>query len=309
MQHTSHLLMIKPVKFDFNEETAINNSFQSRSADEAVQEKALQEFNTFIDILRNHGVDVTVIEDTPEPHTPDSVFPNNWISFHDNGSVFLHPMFALNRRLERKPHILAEIRKKFKVDQIIDLTGHEAHHAFLEGTGSMVLDRNNKIVYACISPRTDKEVLKEFCDKVGYRAVSFTAVDAAGRAIYHTNVMMCVADAFVVICLDSIKNNTEKETVVNCITRTGKQVIEISFDQMNHFAGNMLQVHNMDGKIFTVMSSQAYRSLTPQQVKQIEQSSSIIHSEISTIEMNGGGSARCMMAEIFLSQCDPSVTA
>jgi len=309
MQHTSHLLMIKPVKFDFNTETEVNNSFQVRSEDKAVQEKALREFNTFIATLRNNGIDVTVIEDTPEPHTPDSVFPNNWISFHDNATVFLYPMFAGNRRLERKPNVLAEIRKKFRVDQIIDLTGHEAHHAFLEGTGSMVLDRDNKIAYACLSPRTDKEILQEFCDQMGYQAVSFIAVDESGRAIYHTNVIMCVADEFVVICLDTIKDTVQKKKVVDAIIQTGKQIIEISFDQMNHFAGNMLQVNNADGKKIMVMSSQAYHSLTPQQVQHIEQFNSIIHSDITTIETNGGGSARCMMAEIFLPPRDPSVTA
>lgn len=309
MQHTSHLLMIKPVKFAFNTETAVNNNFQVRSEDQAVQEKALLEFNTFIAILRKEGIDVTVIDDTPEPHTPDSVFPNNWISFHDNATIFLYPMFAVNRRLERKPHVLAAIRKKFRVDQTIDLSKHEAHDAFLEGTGSMVLDRDNKISYACLSPRTDKKVLDEFCDKIGYRAVNFTAVDAENKPIYHTNVMMCVADEFVVICLDTIKDNSEKKAVVDSITQNGQQIIGISFEQMNHFAGNMLQVHNADGKKILVMSSQAYHSLTQKQVEEIENFNSIIHSDITTIETNGGGSARCMMAEVFLDPSDPSVTS
>ena len=300
MQHTSHLLMIKPVKFNFNAETAVNNSFQVRSADKAVQEKALSEFNTFITTLRNKGIDVTVIEDTPEPHTPDSVFPNNWISFHDNATIFLYPMFAGNRRMERKPHVLTAIRKKFRIDQTFDLSGHEADHVFLEGTGSMVLDRDNKIAYACLSPRTDTKILNEFCEKSGYRSVSFSAVDEGNQLIYHTNVMMCVADAFVVICLDTIKDMAEKKTVVDSITQSGKQIIEISFNQMNCFAGNMLQVHNADGEKFIVMSSQAYHILTLQQVQEIEQYNSIIHSDITTIETNGGGSARCMMAEVFL---------
>jgi hypothetical protein len=300
MQHTSQLLMIKPVHFDFNAETAVNNSFQSRSADTQVQEKALQEFENFIAVLRNHGIDVTVIEDTPEPHTPDSVFPNNWISFHDGGIICLYPMFAVNRRLERKEHVLETIRQKFNITTTIDLTAHESDHVFLEGTGSMVLDRDNRIAYACLSPRTDKNLLQEFCNELDYRPVAFTAVDVNGLPIYHTNVMMCVADSYTIICLDSIRGSAEKETVVKTISQTGKQLIAINFDQMNHFAGNMLQVHNKDGEKFLVMSSQAYKSLLPQQIEEIEKFNPIIHADISTIETNGGGSARCMIAEVFL---------
>jgi hypothetical protein len=300
MQHTSHLLMIKPVSFDFNAETAVNNLFQVKSTENGIQEKALTEFENFISKLRQHKIDVTVIDDTPEPHTPDSVFPNNWISFHEDGSLLLYPMFAQNRRLERKQTVLDTIHQKFKVARTIDLTDHETKNHFLEGTGSMVLDRDNKIAYACLSPRTDKKILTEFCAKMAYTAISFTAVDAGGQPIYHTNVMMCVADAFVVICLDSIPDTAEKQQLRNSFTQTGKQLIEISFDQMNHFAGNMLQVHNSEGKKFLVMSSQAYHSLTDIQIAAIEHFNPIIHSDISTIETNGGGSARCMMAEVFL---------
>ncbi len=301
MQHTSHLLMIRPVKFDFNAETAVNNSFQVNAADKTVQEKALAEFETFIAILRAHGIDVTVIDDTPEPHTPDSVFPNNWISFHEDGSVLLYPMVAMNRRLERKQHVLDNIKQKFHVTRMIDLSFHEKENVFLEGTGSMVLDRENRIAYACLSPRTDKKVLQEFCDNMNYTPVSFSAVDGGNQPIYHTNVMMCIADDYAVICLDSIKNEIERKTVTDSLTQNGKQVIEISFDQMNHFAGNMLQVNNAEGKKFLVMSSQAYQSLTEQQLLSIEHFNPIIHSDITSIETNGGGSARCMMAEIFLS--------
>jgi hypothetical protein len=301
MQHTSHLLMIRPVQFDFNAETAVNNSFQVNSSDKTVQEKALKEFETFIAILREHAIDVTVIDDTPEPHTPDSVFPNNWISFHEDGSILLYPMFAMNRRLERKQHVLDRIKQKFHVTQMIDLSPREKENVFLEGTGSMVLDRENKIAYACLSPRTDKTILQEFCDKMKYTAVSFSATDAGNQPIYHTNVMMCVADDYAVICLDSIKNETERKEVSGSLTQTGKQVIGISLDQMNHFAGNMLQVHNTEGKKFLVMSSQAYHCLTKNQLLSIEHFNPIIHSDITTIETNGGGSARCMMAEIFLS--------
>ncbi|MES2329571.1 MAG: arginine deiminase-related protein [Bacteroidota bacterium] len=303
MQHTSHLLMIKPVRFDFNAETAVNNLFQVNAEDHAVQEKALREFEAFISTLRDHGIDVTVIDDTAEPHTPDSVFPNNWISFHENGTVILYPMFAANRRLERKQHVLDAIEQKFSINQMIDLSIYEKDDRFLEGTGSMVLDRENKIVYACLSPRTDAKILRKFCEQMNYTAVSFAAVDADGQPIYHTNVMMCVADEFAVICLESIKDETERKTVADLLTKTGKQIIEISFGQMNHFAGNMLQVHNKEGKKFLVMSSQAHQSLTTQQLLSIEHFNPVIHSDISTIETNGGGSARCMMAEIFLPQC------
>ncbi|GAC1536639.1 MAG: arginine deiminase-related protein [Sediminibacterium sp.] len=300
MQHTEHLLMIRPVKFDFNAETAVNNRFQTRSGDQAVQEKAAREFDGFIAVLRTHGIDVTVVPDTPEPPTPDAVFPNNWISFHSNGTVCLYPMFAVNRRMERKSHVIEALEQKFEVRETVDLTGHEALHVFLEGTGSMVLDRENKIAYACLSPRPDQLVLTEWCSIFGYQPVSFTAVDAGGLPIYHTNVMMCVADHYAVICLASIAAEKERKKVIDALSRTSKQLIDISFDQVNHFAGNMLQVHNKEGKIFLVMSTQAWQSLTGEQRKQLKQFNSIIHAAIPTIETNGGGSVRCMMAEVFL---------
>lgn len=302
MQTTSNLLMIKPVRFDFNAETAVNNSFQQASADQQVSEKAAAEFDRFVSVLSNAGVQVTVVEDTPEPHTPDSVFPNNWISFHTDGTIFLYPMFAVNRRLERKPHVLSAIAEKFRVENTIDLSAYEQQQLFLEGTGSMVLDRENKIAYACLSPRTDIQVLNDWCNKAGFRPVAFTSVDSKGDPIYHTNVMMCIADRFAVICLDSIPNETEKRSVIATLQDTKKEVIEISFDQMNHFAGNMLQVQNTRGDRFLVMSSQAYNSLTAEQIKRIEHYNPILHSDITTIETNGGGSARCMMAEVFLSE-------
>jgi hypothetical protein len=300
MQHTSHLLMIKPVNFDFNAETAVNNSFQVRSDDDGAQEKALAEFEGMIRVLRDHQIDVTVIEDTPDPHTPDSIFPNNWISFHSNGHVYLYPMFAANRRLERKQHVIDAIRQKFRLSRTIDLSYHEAHNGFLEGTGSMVLDRDNRIAYACLSPRTSKEILEEFCTLENFRAAVFTAVDASGEPIYHTNVMMCVADKYAVVCLESVADKDEKKMLAESILHSGKELIAISLEQMNHFAGNMLQVHNAERKTFLVMSSQAYRSLTALQLETIAKYDPVIHADIGTIEKNGGGSARCMMAEIFL---------
>lgn len=292
--------MIRPVQFAFNAETAVNNAFQVAGKEGGIQEKARQEFDGFVETLRSNGVDVTVIVDTPFPHTPDSIFPNNWVSFHADGSVVLYPMFAANRRLERKTGILDAIATKFTVRQTIDLSGYEKEAAFLEGTGSMVLDRQHRIAYACLSPRTDFFVLTDFCEKMGYTTETFDAVDQNGQPIYHTNVMMCVADRYVVICMDAIAASHEKEQVTAAIQQTGKDMIAISYDQMNHFAGNMLQVKNMQGEPLLVMSSQAFEALTKEQVSRLLGYNRIIHAPLTTIETNGGGSARCMMAEIHL---------
>lgn len=292
--------MIRPVAFDFNAETAVNNAFQQAGSNTDAQQKAEQEFDTFVDKLRQAGVDVTVVQDTPEPHTPDSIFPNNWISFHWDGSLILYPMFAVNRRAERKQHVIDAIASRFEIGNRIDFTQKENQDLFLEGTGSMVLDRPNKIAYACLSPRTHEALLKEWCTQMRYQPCAFHSVDAAGGEIYHTNVMMCVADRYVVICLDSIRNAEERKRVTETITETGKEIIEITYDQMNHFAGNMLQVENKEGAKFLVMSSQAFSALTPQQVAKLESFNPILHSDLTTIETNGGGSARCMMAEVFL---------
>lgn len=292
--------MIKPVNFGFNAETAVNNAFQVAGNDENAQQKAAKEFDDFVSALRNNGVTVTVIEDTPEPYTPDSIFPNNWVSFHNNGSVVLYPMYAVNRRLERKPHVLEQIKKAFEVKEIMDFSALEQKEQFMEGTGSMVLDRDSSFAYACLSPRTDKEALESICKKINYTPVVFDAVDEKGRAIYHTNVMMCVADKYVVICMDSIPNKSERALVEKNIADSGKEIVAISLNQMNHFAGNMLQVHNNKGEKLLVMSSQAYESLTPAQIAKLSSHNKIIHSSLTTIETNGGGSARCMMAEIHL---------
>jgi len=302
MQTTSHLLMIKPVAFDFNAETAVNNAFQQQGSNDHAQQKAEAEFDGFVQKLTAAGVDVTVIQDTEVPHTPDSIFPNNWISFHQDGTIVLYPMFAVNRRAERKQHVLEIIDSKFKLKQTIDFSAKENEHLFLEGTGSMVLDRENKIAYACLSPRTNKIVLEEWCRQMSYTPCSFYSVDENGGEIYHTNVMMCVADEYAVICLNSIADAAERKQVVDSIVNSGKKIIEISYSQMNRFAGNMLQVHNNKADKFLVMSSQAYSSLNANQIKELETYNPIIHSDLTTIETNGGGSARCMMAEVFLPE-------
>lgn len=302
MQTTPHILMIRPVAFGYNAETAVNNAFQVQGTDKDVEQKALKEFDDFVTVLRANGVDVIVTEDTPEPHTPDSIFPNNWVSFHEDGSLLLYPMFAENRRAERKAHVLDRIRQQFAIKKTIDLSGFEKDELFLEGTGSMVLDRDTKIAYACLSPRTNETVLAAFAEKMNYTPVIFDAVDKKGQPIYHTNVMMCVADRYIVICLDSVKDRGQREGLVKTIGQSGKTIIPISLDQMNRFAGNMLQVENKDGEKLLVMSSQAFSSLAPEQVKMLESFNRIIHSPLTTIEANGGGSARCMMAEVHLPE-------
>jgi hypothetical protein len=305
-QITNTIMMIKPVGFRYNKQTAVNNYYQKVLANltaEQTQENALSEFNAFVDKLRNAGVNVVVVEDTEYPDTPDSIFPNNWVSFHENGIVGLYPMYAENRRDERREDIFDTLVDEhgFSIEEIKDFTEFEEHDKFLEGTGSVVLDRENKICYAAISIRTDEIAVMQFCREFGYRPVCFTAnqdVDGERMAIYHTNVMMCVADTFAVICLDTIDDEMERENVAENLKETAKEIIEITEEQNQRFAGNMLQV--MGDKPYLVMSNSAYNSLSESQIKTIENHCPIIYSSLDTIEACGGGSARCMMAEVFL---------
>jgi len=293
--------MIRPVAFGFNEQTAGSNAFQQQGLDQQnVQQQALQEFDTLVATLRDNGVDVITVGDTPDPSTPDSIFPNNWISFHENGQVFLYPMQAKNRRLERRKDIVDQLKTKFNISEVDDLSHFETGEKFLEGTGSMVLDRQNKIAYACLSPRTDREVLTEFSEHSGYSTVEFHAVDGQGKAIYHTNVLMCMGEAFVVICLDSVTDEEEQELLTDSFALTGKEIIEISLEQMNAFAGNMLELVNDKGEHLLVMSAKAYHSLFPGQISNLEKYCKLIYADLNTIETNGGGSARCMIAEVRL---------
>jgi len=297
-QTTSHILMIRPVNFGFNAQTAESNAFQKNGEQAEVQQKALQEFDAFVEILRQNGIEVTVMEDTPEPHTPDSIFPNNWVSFQEDGTVFLYPMQAENRRLERK--VFRSIKEAFEVKHIFDLSYFEQQNQFLEGTGSMVLDRENKWAYACLSPRTNAKVLAEFCRLSSYKAVTFHAADQAGKAIYHTNVLMAIGDRFAVVCLDSIPDEAEKVSVKEALQLAGKETVAISLEQMNAFAGNMLQLKNQSGESLLVLSETAFLSLKEAQIKTLEKYGKLVYSSLNTIETNGGGSARCMMAEVFL---------
>jgi hypothetical protein len=300
MQTTSNLLMIRPVDFKFNEQTAVNNKFQQSSEQRDVQDKALAEFDNFVEKLRSKDLEVNVIDDTLDPETPDSIFPNNWVSFHDDGTVFLYPMFSENRRNERRKDILDQLRERYKIEKISDLSHFEAEGIYLEGTGSLVLDRENKIAYACLSVRTNEKILTSFCEASGYKPVSFAATDADGFPIYHTNVMMCIGNTFAVVCLESIADPVGQQKVIDSVHSTGKELISISLDQMNHFAGNMLQVINRQGQPFLVMSEQAYLSLNESQVISLGKHCELIYSPLYTIEQNGGGSARCMLAEIHL---------
>jgi len=298
--------MIRPLKFRYNEETAANNYYQrilEGITPETLQERALEEFERFTNILTQDDINVHVVSDSPDPETPDSVFPNNWVSFHNNGKVGLYPMYAESRRYERRNDIISMLSENFIVEEVIDLSRYEKRGQYLEGTGSMVLDHENRIAYAALSERTHQTVLNEFCDIFNYKPVVFIAnqtVNGERLPIYHTNVMMCLGDTFAVVCLDAIDDLDERNNIINTLERTRKEIVSISEDQVKTFAGNMLQVGDPSGNRFLVMSTAAFNSLDENQVSVLEKYNKLIHSPLDTIEACGGGSARCMMAEIFL---------
>lgn len=299
--------MIRPVAFRMNEQTAVNNYYQKvldGLTPETVNAKAQVEFDAFVQKLRMVGVDVTVVDDTIDPDTPDSIFPNNWISFHESGDVALYPMFAENRRSERREDILDILEDKgFVINEIMDYTSAEEDSVFLEGTGSLLLDRENGKAYCALSPRADEELMIEFCEDFEFTPVIFEAfqtVNGERKLIYHTNVMMCLGDTFAVICADSIDDKKERKMVLDSLRGDEKEIILITEDQVNNFAGNMLEVKGADDRRYLVMSTSAYNSLTKKQIAQLEEHITILHSSLDTIEACGGGSARCMMAEIFL---------
>ena len=306
-QTTNTILMIRPIAFRMNEQTAVNNYYQKvidNLSPETINTNAQNEFDNYVDKLRSIGVNVVVVNDTATHDTPDSIFPNNWVSFHQNGSVGLYPMFAKNRRLERREDILDKLENHgFLIETIIDYTSAEDKGIFLEGTGSIALDRVNRVAYCALSPRADEELFIEFCEDFEYTPVVFTAnqtVDGQRKAIYHTNVMMCLATHFAVICLDSIDDKKERKNVIEHLNDSGKEIIAITEEQVNNFAGNMLQVIGTDDQPYIIMSKAAYKSLTTQQITAIEKYCPIVSSSLDTIEACGGGSARCMMAEVFL---------
>ena len=303
-QITNNIMMIEPVSFNYNTETAINNYYQINNtalSKEEIQQKALKEFKEFVSLLRSKNINVIVFKDTENPKTPDSIFPNNWVSFHIDGEIVLYPMYAKNRRFERRNDIIQKLRDDFIVKKINDFSYFENQELYLEGTGSMILDRVNKICYAAISDRTNKNIVNDFCNQLNFKPILFTSnQDVRGKrlAIYHTNVMMCITTNFAIVCLDSIDCNEEKDRVIDILNETKKEIISISEEQTNKFAGNMLEVEG--DKKYLVMSKSAYSCLTENQIKKINKYCEILYSDLSTIEDYGGGSARCMMAEIFL---------
>ncbi|WP_420320171.1 citrulline utilization hydrolase CtlX [Flagellimonas sp.] len=306
MQVTNTILMVRPISFRMNEQTAVNNYFQEEMGidQDKINAQAQHEFDYFVEKLRGHGVNVVVVQDTKEPDTPDSIFPNNWISFHADGTVAVYPMFAENRRNERREDVFEILEKDgFRIDNVVDYTSAEDEGVFLEGTGSLLLDRVNKKAYCALSDRAEEELVIEFCEDFDYLPVIFTAnqsVEGERLPIYHTNVMMALAETFAIICLDTIDDKKERKNVVEHLKADGKEVINITEEQMYNFAGNMLQVVGANDQRYMVMSSAAYHSLDKTRREAIEKHCPIIHSSLNTIETCGGGSARCMMAEVFL---------
>jgi len=302
-QITDTILMVRPVAFRMNEQTAVNNYFQKDPTADNVNERAQAEFDEFASKLKKVGVNVIVVNDKLEDDSPDSIFPNNWVSFHENGDIGLYPMFAENRRKERRLEYFARLEEEgFKIKNIVDYTEAEEHDLFLEGTGSLLLDRVNRKAYCALSPRADEDLLIEFCEDFEFTPVIFNANQSVGgkrKAIYHTNVMMCLAENFAVICLDTIDNAKERKNVLKHLKEDGKEVITITEEQMHEFAGNMLQVQGKNNK-FLVMSARAHVSLNKDQIAKIEKHCEILSSDLHVIETCGGGSARCMMAEVFL---------
>lgn len=306
-QTTDTILMIRPVAFRMNEQTAVNNYYQKvldNLLPDTVNAKARQEFDAFVEKLRGVGVNVIVVDSTEDPDTPDSVFPNNWVSFHENGDVALYPMFAENRRLERREDILDLLEDNgFHIENIVDYTSAEEDGVYLEGTGSLVLDRANHKAYCALSPRADEELVIEYCEDFEMAPVIFEAFQTVGGErmhIYHTNVMMCVGETFAVICADCIDDKKERKMVLDNLRQDGKEIVLLTEAQLNHFAGNMLQVNGANGKSYLVMSNAARQVLNADQVAKIEKHAEILSANLDTIEACGGGSARCMMAEIFL---------
>ena len=303
MQTTNHLLMVRPTHFAFNEETAANNAFQQRSqtADEAlrIQRQAVEEFDAYVALLRENGVMVDVRQDTPNPFTPDSIFPNNCFSTHLVGAehvLVIYPMFAHNRRLEREKLFTHDDYVRY--DRVIDLTHWEKEEKYLEGTGSLILDRDHHIAYACRSPRTDESVLHDWAQQLGYDYFLFDSEDENGMAVYHTNVVMHVGTRFAIVCMNSIKDASQRKQLADLLTSNGKEVVEITLEQMHHFAGNMLEVRNEKGQKLLIMSAAAKRSLTEAQIALLEQDVKILAPSLEAIETAGGGSARCMIAEM-----------
>lgn len=304
-QSTSDVLMVRPAAFSFNEQTSLSNLFQSEDAAmsaEEIQLAAMEEFDGLVNLLRDSHINVTVVNDTEHPVKPDALFPNNWVAFEDGDRAVLFPLAAANRRPERRSDVIDRLRDDFMLNHVIDLTDNENDHRYLEGTGSMVVDHVNRILYACLSLRTDKALLEAYAGQFGYRTIEFTAKSPTGEPIYHTNVMMSIGTKSAVMCLECVEDPMEKRRIVRSLESTGHELIEIGWEQVKAFAGNMLELTNREGHRYQVMSSQAYASLLPDQIKRLEHYAELIHCPLGTIETLAGGSARCMIAEIFLDR-------
>ena len=307
MNQTTHsILVVRPASFGYNEQTAVSNAFQNKPdlESEQIRQLALQEFQALVDKLRSVDVEVLVMEDHPEKKNPDAVFPNNWISLHADGTIVLYPMCTPNRRSERRMDIINHMKENFSVQRVIDLSFEEEENRFLEGTGSIIFDHIHRIAYACLSPRTNQTLFISTCNLLGYAPVYFNAVDENGTPVYHTNVLMCLAEHFVVICLEAVQDRKEKEMLIASFKNAGQEIVDISFSQMSNFAGNMLALKSKTGKNLLAASQSAYNSLSGDQIKTIEKYCTIIPLPIPTIETIGGGSARCMIAENFLPALD-----
>ena len=300
-QAPSSVLMVRPKSFGFNPQTAETNAFQNNVTDDAesISAKAIAEFTIMVDLLRSNDIEVLVVEDTGQPQKPDAIFPNNWISFHHDGTVVLYPMLAENRRSERTNPVVDTVKRNYSVSKTIDLTLFETQNKFLEGTGSIVFDYANKIAYASRSPRTNEHVVNDISNKLGFTSIVFDAVDETGREIYHTNVLMCIGTDFLVICLDAIQQEDDQEKLLESFSATGHKVIAISFEQMKLFAGNMMEVKAKSGESFVLLSQKAFHSLLPGQLDALSRFVEPIPVSIPTIETYGGGSVRCMVAGIF----------
>lgn len=304
MPLASTILMVRPAAFGFNEETAANNYFQSNPGidKEQLQQKALAEFDSMVQTLRSHGITVLVIEDSKEPPKPDAIFPNNWLSTSPGGVLSVFPMYAPSRRIEKRDEILDQLAKEFVIREVQDWGEYEAEGRFLEGTGSMVIDHDNKMIYACVSERTSLPVLEKYAAANNFQAIVFLATDKNGRPVYHTNVMMALGEGFCVLCEDAIEEEWELIAVRQLLESTGHSIIAITRDQMHQFAGNMLQVKNNDGEKYLVMSRSAFNSLRKEQKQMLEAYSTLLPIAVPTIEEVEGGSVRCMMAEMFLER-------
>ena len=302
--------MIRPVRFASNAQTAASNRFQGKSGldPDAQNQHAQQEFDALAAKLRAAGVKVVALSDTEEPHTPDSIFPNNWVSFHGDGRAVLFPMEAENRRLERRGDILEQLSQEhgYAINEVIDISRYEESGRFLEGTGSLVLDRPNRIAYACLSTRTHLDPLGEFSQRMGYEVVAFDAVDPNGVPVYHTNVLMHIGEKLAAICSEAIRDESQRAAVLRSLADTGHDIVDLTYRQLAAFAGNMLELRSANGQRLTALSQRAYDAFDDEQRSKLHNNGKVVPAAIPVIEASAGGSVRCMLAELHLPMTNAS---